>query len=136
MKRRVPKPLLIVLLVVVLAYPAFQLFLFGYTGVRMLVAGQETHEVVYKVTGTAEQPDLRYVRDGHRDSVELKYAVLPWESGTLKTKGSAQVLSVSALQQLDDNGSVRCEIWVDGKLVESNESAPGTGLSASCTHLP
>src|SRR5689334_25100914 len=95
MKRRVPKPLLIVLLVVVLAYPAFQLVLLGYTGLRMLIASQETHEVVYKVTGTAKQPDLSYLRDGHQDSVDVKYASLPWESETLKTKGSSQVLAVT-----------------------------------------
>ncbi|MFI5731898.1 MmpS family transport accessory protein [Kribbella sp. NPDC051587] len=135
MKRRVPKPLLIVLLVVVLAYPAFQVFLFGYTGLRMLIASQETHEVVYKVTGTAKQPDISYVRDGHQDSADVKRAALPWESQKLKTKGSSQLFSVSALQQLDDNGSTRCEIWMDGKLVDSKDSA-ATGLSVHCMYLP
>ncbi|GAA1662551.1 hypothetical protein GCM10009745_00090 [Kribbella yunnanensis] len=135
MKRRVPKPLLIVLLVVLLAYPAFQLFLLGYTGVRMLVASQEKHEVVYKVSGTAEQPDVSYVRDGQRESVDVKYAALPWESQKLETKGSTQMLSVSALQQLEDRGSVRCEIWMDGKLVESKDSAM-SGLSVHCMYQP
>jgi hypothetical protein len=111
-------------------------FLFSYTGLRMLIASQETHEVVYKVTGTADLPDIHYVRDGHEDSVDLKHASLPWESEKLKTKGSSQVLSVTGDKQLDDLGTVRCEIWVDGKLVETADSLPNIGLSASCTHLP
>jgi hypothetical protein len=136
MKRRVPKPLLIVLLVVVLAYPAFQVFLFSYTGLRMLIASQETHEVVYKVTGTAKRPDIHYLRDGHRDSVELDDTSLPWESEKLKTKGSNQLLSVNAMPQLDDDtSSVHCEIWVDGKLVDSNDSLYA-GFNADCTHQP
>lgn len=135
MKRRVPKPLLIVLLVMLLAYPAFQLFLLGYTGVRMLIASRETHEVVYKVSGTADLPAIHYIRDGHRESVDLKYASLPWESEKLKTKGSNPLLSVSTLLQLDDKGAVHCEIWMDGKLVESKDSTYD-GFDVHCSHMP
>ncbi|WP_405061263.1 MmpS family transport accessory protein [Kribbella sp. NBC_01505] len=133
MKRRVPKPLLIVLLVVVLAYPAFQVFLFGYTGIRMLIASQETHEVVYKVTGTADLPSISY-NGGDKDPVELKHASVPWDSGTLKIKGRNQLLSVSTDPQVDDKGSVRCEIWVDGKLIESKESL-FAGFGAHCSQF-
>jgi hypothetical protein len=138
-KRPARKTLIIVLVLVILAYPAFQLFLFTYTGVRTLIADQETHEVVYKVTGTAEQPNITFARDGHRKSEELTKVVLPWESAKLTTKGSSQVLSVSAIQQDGGRGTVKCEIWMDGKLVTSQDpeqTAPGLGLSAYCTHAP
>lgn len=126
---------LVVLAAVLLAYPAFQLVLLGYTGVRLLIAGQEKHEVVYKVTGSATAPDIRYSRTGHGESSEAVQARLPWQSAPLRTKGSSQVLSVHASPQSDETGTLRCEIWVDGKLVDSDEPA-ATYLSASCTNLP
>jgi hypothetical protein len=128
-----------VLAVVVIAYPAFQLFILAYTGVRIAWASQEKHEVVYKIYGTADSPQISYSRDGHQDHEELPSASLPWQSDTLTIKGRNQYLSVYALKQVGDPGTVRCEIWVDGKLVESDDPEkkyPGLALSADCTHTP
>ncbi|MFF0264261.1 hypothetical protein [Kribbella sp. NPDC004536] len=128
--------LLIVLVCAVLALPAFWVVTLGYTGVRSFVAGREKHEVVYKVTGTAKNPSVRYLRDGHRDNVALGEADLPWQSEPLTVKGSNQYLSVYALQQNGDRGSVNCEIWVDGKLVERNDPSAPSYLAADCTYTP
>jgi Mycobacterium membrane protein len=137
-KHTVRNTLLIVLALAVIAYPAFHAFIFAYTGVRLAWASLEKHEVVYKVTGAADLPKITYT-DGQGHDTEISKASLPWESEPLTTKGRNQYLSVAANQQSGDRGTVRCEIWVDGKLAVSEDPEqqyPGIGLHAHCTHFP
>lgn len=131
--------LLIVLACALLALPAFWVFVWGYTAVRVAIADREHHEVVYKVTGSAKDPDIFFSSDGHGETGSESRATLPWASDTLTIKGRNQLLSVSVTPPLANREPTRCEIWVDGKLVEQDDpekAFPGLGIGASCTYIP
>jgi hypothetical protein len=134
-KHTVRTVVLIVLGVAVLALPAFWVILLGYTGVRTLIANQETHQVVYKVTGTAKNPDIRFSTKGDLNDTTLPRTPLPWESPSTKTKGMNQIFFVHVSPQTGETGTLHCEIWMDGKLVDRADPQYGY-LGADCTYQP
>ncbi|MBN2390754.1 MAG: hypothetical protein JXR84_08525 [Anaerolineae bacterium] len=84
-------------------------------------------DVVYKIIGTAERAFVTYQnKDGGTEQTEVD---IPWEEKLSSVRDWA-FLYVSA-QAKGNNGSVTCEIWVDGKKWKSNTSS-GAYVIATC----
>ncbi|WP_405061264.1 hypothetical protein OG474_06370 [Kribbella sp. NBC_01505] len=128
---KLPKPLVLVLAVMLIGYGAV-----GIDLLRRFGAYLNTHEVVYKLSGTAKQINIGYNQDGHKGFELLWGSPQPWASPHLTTTGKDQELSVHGFPLDDDLGDVRCEIWVDGHLAKSEDSLPGRGLGVQCEYRP
>ena len=85
----------------------------------------ETHTVVYKVTGTSKQASLTYTTDGSTTTEQVAAAKVPWSKSLTIKGGLLAVYQISA-QNLGA-GTVVCTIEVDGKSVKT---ATGTGQAA------
>jgi hypothetical protein len=59
---------------------------------------------------------------------------IEWESPTVRLRGVSQVYSILVEPESREHGRVSCEIWVDGRLVDSDRSL-FEGSSASCLHI-
>lgn len=94
----------------------------------------ETHAVVYKVTGKgAPAADLTYTTDGSTTTEQAQGARLPWTKSLSIKGGIAVVYQVMA--QNTGAGTVTCSISVDGKVVKTATGA-GQGAIASCDYTP
>ncbi|WP_308465804.1 DUF308 domain-containing protein [Rathayibacter soli] len=99
-------------------------------------AAATTHTVVYSITGAAQDADVTYstYSGGNFGSEQSSSTPLPF-SKTLTVKGSSGSFSfhsftLSAINGIDDTGSIACSITVDGKTVASQTS---TGSLAAVT---
>jgi hypothetical protein len=127
-KHTVRNALLIVGLVLVLAYPA-------YSGVKAVWESQQTHQVVYKVTGTSHSVDVNYSREGDGMKTKLSGQGAPWQSETLSLKGAHPLLQIFANVTVGtQGGGINCEIWMDGKLVARGDA--DDSYVTTCLHVP
>lgn len=90
------------------------------------------HTVVYSITGTGTEVDIRY-SEGSGSTSTVTDATLPW-SKTITTKGRLTFLSLSGFQGGSGAGDLACKITVDGQVVEQS-TATGAGSSVICTHM-
>lgn len=104
----------------------------GSIGSEVDKQANESHTVVYKVTGTSKAASLTYTTDGSTSTEQLAGQKLPW-SKTLQIKGLIPVYQVSAQNEAGQTGTVTCTIEVDGKVVKTATSK-GAGAIASCDH--
>jgi hypothetical protein len=125
-KHTLRNTLLILLgLVVLAAYPAF-------LGARWAWRSQETHEVVYKLTGTGPIK-VMYREDGD-EMTDPEATRAPWQSEPLTVKGHRPRLQVFANVLPGARGEVHCEIWMDGQMVARSD--PDDSFIADCLHVP
>jgi len=86
-----------------------------------------THQVTYKILGTTSRASLTY--ENEQGGTEQGEVNTPWEGSFTAENG--QFVYISA-QNVRDNGSVTCQIWVDGvKWKESTSS--GAYVIATCS---
>lgn len=97
----------------------------GSVGNKIDKQTNETHTVVYKVTGTSKQASLTYTTDGSTTTEQVASAPIPW-SKSLTIKGGLLAIYQISAQNLGA-GTVICSIEVDGKSVKT---ATGTGQAA------
>lgn len=91
----------------------------------------DTHEVVYKVSGTASSVDISYYNATGGTS-ESPGRNLPW-SKTFTVTGDPS-LSVWATSEQESHNTLTCEIFIDGQSVETTKS-DGTGyVEVDCTY--
>ncbi|MGW6280735.1 MmpS family transport accessory protein [Kribbella sp. NPDC055071] len=126
-KHPVRNAVVIVVGAIVLGFLGIQGVIWAYTGVRLAVASQEKHEIVYKVSGSGTSADIQYKNPDESDTTR-SIQQLPWESETKHFKGRTQIYSITADLPSDSKDTLRCEIWVDGELLDSSETVAGTGV--------
>jgi hypothetical protein len=91
----------------------------------------QTHVVVYKVSGTSKAALITYSADGKGTIKQEPSAALPW-SLTYDVKGVIPLYQLSAQNAIGQSGSVTCTIEYDGKVVQT-ESASGQE-AARCSY--
>jgi hypothetical protein len=103
--------------------------------VKKVWESQQTHQVVYKVTGTTDSVDVHYSREGKGMNTQLRGQGAPWQSETLTLKGAHPLLQIFANVTVGtQGGGINCEIWMDGKLVAKGD--PKDNYVTTCLHVP
>jgi hypothetical protein len=101
-------------------------------------AAAATHTVVYSVTGAAQDADVTYTTysGGSFGTEQASSTPLPFTK-TLTVRGSSDSFSfhaftLSAINGIDDTGSISCSITVDGKTIASQTSS-GSLADVTCS---
>jgi hypothetical protein len=106
----------------------------GSIGNELDKQSNETHDVVYTVSGKGSAAaDLTYTTDGSTTTEQVQGAKLPWKKQLTIKGGLIAIYQLSAQNQ--GQGSVSCSITVDGKPVKS-ATATGFAAIASCNYTP
>jgi hypothetical protein len=86
-----------------------------------------TRVVIYKIAGTTSRAD--YTIENSQGGTEQGEVSVPWTKTFTFRRGDFVYLSA---QNQRDSGTIKCEIWVDGKLFK-NSSSSGGYMIASCS---
>jgi hypothetical protein len=101
-------------------------------------AASATHTVTYTVTGAAQDANITYstFTGSNVGTQQSSSTPLPFTK-TVTVKGSANSLSfnsflLTAMNGINDTGSISCTVTVDGKTV-SNQTSTGGLASVTCS---
>jgi len=101
-------------------------------------AAATSHTVVYSVAGAAQDADVTYstFTNGTAGTEQASSTPLPFTK-TITVKGSKDSLSfnsfdLTAMNGIDDTGTISCTVSVDGKTISSQTSS-GSLASVNCS---
>ena len=88
------------------------------------------HSVKYAVNGSASSAFITY--DNEQGGTEQVQVALPFE----KSYSNVQNMILSIVAQNGGNGTITCEIWIDGKKTKSSTSTAQYGVVTCTDFMP
>jgi hypothetical protein len=128
------RPLTGISFVIVVGVAAVILVVGAFIGLRLHSQESASHAVIYRVTSSTagvEAKQVSYLTTrGNRHAEEVK---LPWTySNAVRAYKSGALATLKAVQASGDNGTLSCEIDVDGVSV-AHDSANGPKATITCS---